>query len=97
MLETVSRIRGMHDLWSSPILEQEKELASLGGYTEHQEHFSTQAPLVGAVGQEYVHSVLTSMNPQNAVKEIQKHGAFRNKRGKPVLELLDQLGLKRYP
>ncbi|CAL5228021.1 g11083 [Coccomyxa viridis] len=54
-----------------------------------------QAPLVGAVGQEYVHSVLTSMNPQNAVKEIQKHGAFRNKRGKPVLELLDQLGLKR--
>ncbi len=56
-----------------------------------------QAPLVGAVGQEYVHSVLTSMNPQNAVKEIQKHGAFRNKRCKPVLELLDQLGLKRCP
>ena len=54
-----------------------------------------QAPLVGAVGQEYVHTVLTSMNPQNAVKEIQKHGAFRNKRCKPVLELLDQLGLKR--
>ncbi len=56
-----------------------------------------QAPLVGAVGQEYVHTVLTSMNPQNAVKEIQKHGAFRNKRCKPVLELLDQLGLKRCP
>lgn len=54
-----------------------------------------QAPLVGAVGQEYVHTVLTSMNPQNAVKEIQKHGAFRNKRCKPVLELLDQLDLKR--
>ena len=58
---------------------------------------SVQAPLVGAVGQEYVHTVLTSMNPQNAVKEIQKHGAFRNKRCKPVLELLDQLGLKRCP
>ena len=50
---------------------------------------------MGAVGQEYVHSVLTSMNPQSAVKEIQKHGAFRNKRCKPILELLDQLGLKR--
>ena len=50
---------------------------------------------MGAVGQEYVHSVLTSMNPQNAVKEIQKHGSFRNKRCKPILELLDQLGLKR--
>ena len=49
---------------------------------------------MGAVGQEYVHSVLTSMNPQSAVKEIQKHGAFRNKRCKPILELLDQLGLK---
>ena len=54
-----------------------------------------QAPLVGAVGQEYVHSVLTSMNPQNAVREIQKNSAFRNKRCRPVLELLDQLGLKR--
>ncbi len=85
---------GRHPYWNRRMA---KELASLGGYTEHQEHFSTQAPLVGAVGQEYVHSVLTSMNPQNAVKEIQKHGAFRNKRCKPVLELLDQLGLKRYP
>ena len=54
-----------------------------------------QAPLVGEVGQEYVHSVLTSMNPQAAVKEVQKQGSFCNRRCKPLLELLDQLGLKR--
>ena len=60
-------------------------------------HFTLrmQAPLVGAVGQEYVHNVLTSMNPQAAVKEVQKQGSFRNSRCKPLLELLDQLGLKR--
>ena len=56
-----------------------------------------QAPLVGAVGQEYVHSVLTSMNPQNAVKEIQKNGAFRNKRCRPVLELLGPAGPEKVP
>ena len=51
---------------------------------------------MGAVGQEYVHSVLTSMNPQAAVREVQKQGSFRSRRCTPLLELLDQLGLKRY-
>ncbi|BDA45944.1 Negative elongation factor B [Coccomyxa sp. Obi] len=54
-----------------------------------------QVPLVGAVGQDYVHTVLSSTDPQSALKEIQKRGAFKNRRCEPLLRLLDQLGLKR--
>jgi hypothetical protein len=35
-----------------------------------------QAPLVGAVGQEFVHSMLSSTDPTNAVREVQRRGAF---------------------
>lgn len=55
-----------------------------------------QVPLVGAVGQDYVHTVLQSMDPQSALKEIQRRGAFKNKRCEPLLRLLDHLGLQRY-
>ncbi len=55
-----------------------------------------QVPLVGAVGQDYVHTVLSSTDPQSALKEIQKRGAFKNRRCEPLLRLLDQLGLKRW-
>ena len=54
-----------------------------------------QAPLVGAVGQEYVHSVLSSLDPQSALREVQRRGAFANKRCDPLLRLLDNLGVKR--
>lgn len=59
----------------------------------HYEH--VQVPLVGAVGQDYVHTVLSSMDPQNALREIQKRGAFKDRRCEPLLRLLDQLGAKR--
>jgi hypothetical protein len=36
----------------------------------------SQAPLVGAVGQEFVHSMLSSTDPTNAVREVQRRGAF---------------------
>ncbi len=54
-----------------------------------------QVPLVGAVGQEYVHNVLSSTDPQSALKEIQRRGAFKNRRCEPLLRLLDHLGAKR--
>ena len=54
-----------------------------------------QVPLVGAVGQDFVHTVLSSTDPQSALREIQKRGAFKNRRSEPLLRLLDHLGLKR--
>jgi hypothetical protein len=54
-----------------------------------------QAPLVGAVGQEYVHSVLSSLDPAAALREVQRRGALRCARADPLLRLLDSLGLPR--
>lgn len=55
-----------------------------------------QVPLVGAVGQEYVHNVLSNLRPDIGLREIQRRGAFQDKRYDPLLKLLDHLGLKRY-
>jgi hypothetical protein len=54
-----------------------------------------QGPLVGALGQDFVHNQLISRDPQSALREVQRRGAFRNKRCEPLLRLLDQLGMKR--
>lgn len=51
--------------------------------------------LVGNVGQEYVQSTLTTMDPLSAIQDIQARGALQDPRCQPLVGLLDQLGLTR--
>jgi hypothetical protein len=50
--------------------------------------------LVGAPGQEFVASMLSTKDPQSAVNEVQK-AASLPERCMPLLQLLDQLGVAR--
>jgi len=53
------------------------------------------APLIGAEGQGFVQTALSTADPARAIAEIQERGAMRDPRCKPLLDLLDQLGLAR--
>ncbi|KAI3429855.1 hypothetical protein D9Q98_010166 [Chlorella vulgaris] len=53
------------------------------------------AVLVGNVGQEFVQNTLTTMDPLSAIQEIQVHGALQDPSCKPLIGLMDQLGLSR--
>ena len=52
--------------------------------------------LVGDVGQEYVQNTLTTMDPLSAIQDIQAHGALQDPACRPLIGLLDQLGLTRW-
>ena len=52
--------------------------------------------LVGDVGQEYIQSTLTTMDPQSAIRDIQGRCALQDPRCPPLLELMDQLGMTRW-
>lgn len=55
-----------------------------------------QAPrLIGARGQEFVQSTLSTTDPVSAIQEIQTKGALQDPHCAPLLGLLDQLGLPR--
>ena len=56
---------------------------------------NVQAPLVRAVGQEYVHQQLSAKKPTDAIKAIKQHASLPDPRCKPLLGLLDQLGAPR--
>ncbi|GAB4814531.1 hypothetical protein N2152v2_001577 [Parachlorella kessleri] len=66
----------------------------------------TQTPLVGSAGQEYVQAsepcdrfgrcvTLSTNDPQSAIGDIQARGALQDPRCRPLLGLLDQLGMCR--
>lgn len=54
-----------------------------------------QAPLVGDAGQTFVTETLGSERPQKAIQLIQQAAALQDPRTKPLLSLLDHLGVSR--
>jgi hypothetical protein len=54
-----------------------------------------QVAMVGAVGQDYVHRVLSTYDPKSAIEMVHKRGALTSPNCKPLLGLLDQLGVTR--
>ena len=57
---------------------------------------SLQAPLVGELGQSTIQKVLShTENPSNAIREIQIKASLRNPHCRPLLSLLDELGVTR--
>lgn len=70
-----------------------------GGTLSGQQGADSGAPappvLVGNVGQEYVQSTLTTMDPLSAIQDIQAQSALQDPRCRPLIGLLDQLGLTR--
>ncbi len=60
-------------------------------------HAGLQQPLVGELGQSTIQSVLShTEQPGNAIKEIQIKASLRNHHCRPLLSLLDELGVTRY-
>lgn len=60
------------------------------------ELLSLQAPLVGELGQSTIQKVLShTENPSNAIREIQIKASLRNPQCRPLLSLLDELGVTR--
>lgn len=60
-------------------------------------HAGVQQPLVGELGQSTIQSVLShTEHPGNAIKEIQLKASLRNHHCRPLLSLLDELGVTRY-
>lgn len=59
--------------------------------------FLMQTPLVGQLGQSTIQKVLSvTENPGNAIGEIQIKASLRNPQCRPLLSLLDDLGVTRY-
>ena len=58
-------------------------------------HVLVQAPLVGDAGQTFVTETLGSEKPQKAIQLIQQAAALQDPRTKPLLSLLDHLGVSR--
>ena len=56
---------------------------------------TSSAPLIGNVGQEFVQTVLSTNDPATALTDIQTRAALSDPRCRPLLGLLDQLGLGR--
>ena len=54
-----------------------------------------QAPLVGDAGQTFVTETLGSAKPQKAIQAIQQAASLQDPRTKPLLGLLDHLGVSR--
>ena len=54
-----------------------------------------QEPLVGAVGQDFVQHTLNTQQPQRGIQMIQAAAALRDPRTKPLLSLLDHMGVSR--
>ena len=55
-----------------------------------------QTPLVGELGQSTIQKVLShTENPGNAIREIQIKASLRNHQCRPLLILLDELGITR--
>ena len=53
-------------------------------------------PLVGELGQSTIQKVLShTENPGNAIREIQMKASLRNPHCRPLLSLLDELGVTR--
>lgn len=53
-------------------------------------------PLVGELGQSTIQKVLShTENPGNAIREIQMKASLRNPHCRPLLSLLDELGITR--
>ena len=52
-------------------------------------------PLVGSAGQEFVQANLSTNAPAIAIADIQSRAALRDPRTRPLLEMLDQMGLPR--
>lgn len=56
-----------------------------------------QTPLVGAVGQSYVQRILSHNDPLKAIQLVQSRAGLTATNTKPLLGLLDQVGITRYP
>ena len=50
---------------------------------------------MGAVGQDFVQHALNTQQPQQAIRTIQAAAALRDARAKPLLSLLDHMGVSR--
>lgn len=60
------------------------------------QYTNAQQPLVGELGQSTIQSVLShTEQPGNAIKEIQLKASLRNHHCRPLLSLLDELGVTR--
>ena len=51
---------------------------------------------MGAVGQDFVQHALNTQQPQQAIRAIQSAAALRDARAKPLLSLLDHMGVSRH-
>ncbi|PSC68506.1 Negative elongation factor B [Micractinium conductrix] len=73
--------------------------AAPGGAASGMQGADSGAPappvLVGNVGQEYVQSTLTTMDPLSAIQDIQAQSSLQDPRCRPLIGLLDQLGITR--